>query len=159
VVEVGEDAHARVPPLIDAGGPQRVGDLGREAGEDEREVPLLRVLRQLGEADEGRGVEAADALEVERQAAEPRRARVGQPVADAGQEPVAGAEEDVALQPEDVALVRKSDDGRGAAGIAVSQAVRCDAGMPSRVIRLSTEQATRASVFWAGESEPADRAR
>ena len=30
------------------------------------------------------------------------------------------------------------------------QAMRCDTGMPSRVIRLSTEQATRASVFWAG---------
>jgi hypothetical protein len=30
--------------------------------------------------------------------------------------------------------------------------MRCDTGMPSRVIRLSTEQATRASVFWAGQS-------
>src|SRR3954467_6406596 len=28
--------------------------------------------------------------------------------------------------------------------------MRCDTGMPSRVIRLSTEQATRASVFWLG---------
>ena len=48
------------------------------------------------------------------------------------------------------ALVHKSADGRGAAAIAVRQAVRCDTGMPSRVIRLSTEQPTRASVFWAG---------
>src|SRR5215207_9625644 len=30
------------------------------------------------------------------------------------------------------------------------QAMRCDTGIPSRVIRLSTEQPTRASVFWAG---------
>ena len=28
--------------------------------------------------------------------------------------------------------------------------MRCDTGMPSRVIRLSAEQATRASVFWLG---------
>jgi hypothetical protein len=48
------------------------------------------------------------------------------------------------------ALVRKSDDGRGAAPAAGVYAVRCDTGMPSRVIRLSTAQATRASVFWAG---------
>ncbi len=49
-----------------------------------------------------------------------------------------------------VALVHKLADDRGAAAIAVCQAMRCDTGMPSRVIRLSTEQATRASVFWAG---------
>ena len=30
------------------------------------------------------------------------------------------------------------------------QAMRCDTGRPSRVIRLSTAQLTRASVFWAG---------
>jgi hypothetical protein len=48
------------------------------------------------------------------------------------------------------ALVHKSADGRGATTIAVCQAVRCDTGMPSRVIRLSTEQATLDSVFWAG---------
>src|SRR5215207_2192916 len=30
------------------------------------------------------------------------------------------------------------------------QAMRCDTGIPSRVIRLSTAQPTRASVFWAG---------
>src|SRR4051812_37888303 len=46
------------------------------------------------------------------------------------------------------ALVRKSADGCGAAAIAAFQAIRCDTGMPSRVIRLSTEQATRASVVW-----------
>jgi hypothetical protein len=50
----------------------------------------------------------------------------------------------------DEALVHKSDDGRGPAAVAALQAVRCDIGMPSRVIRLSTEQATRASVFWPG---------
>ena len=48
------------------------------------------------------------------------------------------------------ALVHKSDDGRGAAAIAVIHAMRCDTGMPSRVIRLSTEPPTRASVFWPG---------
>jgi transposase len=48
------------------------------------------------------------------------------------------------------ALVHKSADGRGAAAVAAFQVVRCDTGMPSRVIRLSTEQATRASVFWLG---------
>ena len=37
-----------------------------------------------------------------------------------------------------------------AAAIAVCQAMRCDTGMPSRVIRLSSEQAALASVFWAG---------
>jgi beta-phosphoglucomutase-like phosphatase (HAD superfamily) len=47
-------------------------------------------------------------------------------------------------------LVHKSAVGRGSAAIAVCQAMRCDTGMPSRVIRLSTEQATRASVFWLG---------
>ena len=48
-------------------------------------------------------------------------------------------------------LVHKSAVGRGsAAAIAVYQAMRCDTGMPSRVIRLSAEQATRASVFWLG---------
>src|SRR4051795_8641613 len=35
------------------------------------------------------------------------------------------------------------------------QAMRCNTGIPSRVIRLSTAQPTRASVFWAGR----DRAR
>jgi len=30
------------------------------------------------------------------------------------------------------------------------QAIRCDIGMLRRVIRFSTEQATLASVFWAG---------
>src|SRR4051812_2626134 len=30
------------------------------------------------------------------------------------------------------------------------QAMRCDTGIPSRVIRFSTAQPTRASVFWAG---------
>src|SRR3954463_9471143 len=40
--------------------------------------------------------------------------------------------------------------GVGSAAIAVCQGMRCDTGMPSRVIRLSTEQATRASVFWLG---------
>src|SRR3954451_5702479 len=30
------------------------------------------------------------------------------------------------------------------------QSIRCDTGIPSRVIRLSTAQPTRASVFWAG---------
>ncbi len=35
------------------------------------------------------------------------------------------------------------------------QRTRWDAGMPSLVIRLSTEQATLASIFWAGR----DRAR
>src|SRR5215207_6058785 len=30
------------------------------------------------------------------------------------------------------------------------QAMRCDTGIPSRVIRLSTAQPTRASAFWAG---------
>src|SRR3954447_24552639 len=39
------------------------------------------------------------------------------------------------------ALVHKSGDGRGAAAVAAFQEVRCDTGMPSRVIRLSTEQA------------------
>src|SRR3954464_13345172 len=47
-------------------------------------------------------------------------------------------------------LVHKSAVGRGSAAIAVCQAMRCDTGMPSRVIRLSPEQATRASVFWRG---------
>ena len=48
-------------------------------------------------------------------------------------------------------LVHKSAVGRGsAAAIAVYQAMRCDTGVPSRVIRLSAEQATRASVFWLG---------
>ena len=51
----------------------------------------------------------------------------------------------------DGVLVHKSAVGRGsAAAIAVYQAMRCDTGMPSRVIRLSAEQATRASVFWLG---------
>ena len=53
----------------------------------------------------------------------------------------------VAIRP---VLVHKSAVGRGSAAIAVCQAMRCDTGMPSRVIRLSTEQATRASVFWLG---------
>jgi hypothetical protein len=48
------------------------------------------------------------------------------------------------------ALVRKSVHGYGAAVIAAFQAIRCDTGMPSRVIRLSSEQAALASVFWAG---------
>jgi len=48
------------------------------------------------------------------------------------------------------ALVRKSADGRGAAAIAGVQAVRRDAGMPSRAMRLSTEQPTLASAFWPG---------
>jgi hypothetical protein len=48
------------------------------------------------------------------------------------------------------ALVRKSTDGRGAAAIAAVQAVRRDTGLPSPAIRLSTAQATRASVFWLG---------
>src|SRR3712207_7188768 len=48
------------------------------------------------------------------------------------------------------ALVHKSGDGCGAAAVAAFQAVRCDTGMPSRAIRLSTEQATRVSVFWLG---------
>ncbi len=52
--------------------------------------------------------------------------------------------------PREQALVHKSADDRGAAAIAAFQAVRCDTGMPSRVIRLSTEQAALASVFWAG---------
>ena len=47
-------------------------------------------------------------------------------------------------------LVHKSAVGRGSAAIAICQAMRCDTGIPSRVIRLSTEQATRASVFWLG---------
>ena len=47
-----------------------------------------------------------------------------------------------------VALVHKSADDRGAAAIATCEAMRRDTGMPSRAIRLSTEQATRASVFW-----------
>ncbi len=49
-----------------------------------------------------------------------------------------------------LALVHKPADGRGAAAIAVVHAVRCDTGMPSLLIRLSTGQATLASVFWAG---------
>ena len=48
------------------------------------------------------------------------------------------------------ALVRKSEDGRGAAPVAAVHAVRRETGTPSPVIRLSTAQATRASVFWAG---------
>src|SRR4051794_31369777 len=32
------------------------------------------------------------------------------------------------------------------------QAMRCDTGIPSRVIRFSTAQPTRASVFWAGRA-------
>src|SRR3954471_511299 len=47
-------------------------------------------------------------------------------------------------------LVHKSAVGRGSAAIAICQAMRCDTGMPSRIIRLSAEQATRASVFWLG---------
>jgi hypothetical protein len=53
-------------------------------------------------------------------------------------------------EPSSPVLVHKSAVGRGSAAIAVCQAMRCDTGMPSRVIRLSTEQATRASVFWLG---------
>src|SRR3954451_9550158 len=54
-------------------------------------------------------------------------------------------------------LVHKSAVGRGsAAAIAVYQAMRCDTGMPSRVIRLSTEQATRVSVFWLGAEATTD---
>ncbi len=53
-----------------------------------------------------------------------------------------------ALLAEDAALVHKSANGRGSAAVVVCQAVRCDTGMPSRVIRSSTEQPTRASVFW-----------
>ena len=49
-----------------------------------------------------------------------------------------------------VASVHKSADGRGAAAIAAFQAERCDTGLPSRVIRLSAEQPTLASVFWVG---------
>ena len=30
------------------------------------------------------------------------------------------------------------------------QAMRCDTDRPSRVIRFSTAQPTRASIFWAG---------
>jgi hypothetical protein len=48
------------------------------------------------------------------------------------------------------ALVHKSADGHGAAAIAAFQAMRCDTGMPSLVLRLSTAQATRSSDFWAG---------
>ena len=49
------------------------------------------------------------------------------------------------------ALVRKSADGYRVAGIAAFQVIRCDTGMPSRVTRLSIEQAALASVFWAGK--------
>ena len=55
-----------------------------------------------------------------------------------------------AVLPGMVALVHKSGDGRGAAAVAVVHAMRCDTGMPSRAIRLSTEQPTLASVFWPG---------
>jgi hypothetical protein len=50
----------------------------------------------------------------------------------------------------DLALVHKSADGRGSAPVAVFQTVRCDTGIPSLVIRLSTEQAARVSAFWLG---------
>jgi hypothetical protein len=48
------------------------------------------------------------------------------------------------------ALVHKSADGHGVAAIAAVQAMRRDTGMPSAVIRLSTEQATLTSAFWLG---------
>ena len=48
------------------------------------------------------------------------------------------------------ALVHKSGCGRAVGSGAPFQAVRCDTGMPRRVIRFSAEQATLASVFWAG---------
>lgn len=49
-----------------------------------------------------------------------------------------------------VGVGAKTGDGHGAAAVATVQVVRCDTGMPSRAIRLSTEQATLASVLWAG---------
>src|SRR4051812_7247717 len=48
------------------------------------------------------------------------------------------------------ALVRNSGGGHRAVRWTRLQAMRCDSGIPSRVIRLSTEQPTRASVFWLG---------
>ena len=68
----------------------------------------------------------------------------------AGQAVCPGAGRPAALEPPAPALVHKPDDGHGAAAVAVVQAVRRDTGLPSRVIRLSTEQPTRASVFWPG---------
>src|SRR3954465_4050028 len=48
------------------------------------------------------------------------------------------------------ALVRNSGGGRRVGRWTRFQAMRCDTGIPSRVIRFSTAQPTRASVFWAG---------
>ena len=53
-------------------------------------------------------------------------------------------------QAPETALVRNSGGGRRAGRWTRFQAMRCDAGIPSRVIRFSTAQPTRASVFWAG---------
>jgi hypothetical protein len=72
----------------------------------------------------------------------------------AGGDEVALAHQDLPDPPRylggNAALVHKSADGHGAAAIAAFQAMRRDTGLPSLVIRLSTAQATRASVFWAG---------
>ena len=46
--------------------------------------------------------------------------------------------------------MHKLADGRGAAAVAVCQAMCCDIGIPSLTIQLITEQAALASVFWAG---------
>src|SRR3712207_1319051 len=48
------------------------------------------------------------------------------------------------------ALVHKWMMGPGAAPAAVVHAMRRDTGLPSRAIRLSTEQPTLASVLWPG---------
>src|SRR3954466_16179858 len=70
--------------------------------------------------------------------------------ADAAQDAAIFTRYPAALFSVQLVLVHKSAVGRGSAAIAVYQAMRCDTGMPSRVIRLSAEQATRASVFWLG---------
>jgi hypothetical protein len=48
------------------------------------------------------------------------------------------------------ALVHKSGDERGAAAIAAFQAVRCDIGIPSRVIRLSTAPQCQFPTYFVG---------
>ena len=65
---------------------------------------LRREARELRDADEPRGVEPADLLEIEDDVGQRRQAGVGLALADGVEEIVRAAEEDEALEPDDVDL-------------------------------------------------------
>src|SRR5262249_37566545 len=98
VVQVRKDVIASVVLLCEATAGQLLANVNREMGEHKCEAFLDRALTGSGQAEDGGGIDAADAVKIEHGKAKGSQFGALNSLANVVEKGVSGAKEDVALQ-------------------------------------------------------------